>query len=44
MTFDNGYKALIAWDSAYADEIPFEFSFFDNNGGIVKDVICIWFS
>ena len=41
MTFDNGYKALIAWDSAYGagDEIPFEFSFFDNNGGIVKDVI-----
>ncbi|PTL87169.1 peptidase [Candidatus Nitrosopelagicus brevis] len=41
MPFDNGYKALIAWDSAYGagDEIPFEFSFFDNNGGIVKDVI-----
>ncbi|MDC0159438.1 peptidase, partial [Candidatus Nitrosopelagicus sp.] len=41
MSFDNGYKALIAWDSAYGagDEIPFEFSFFDNNGGIVKDVI-----
>ena len=41
MTFDNGYKALIAWDSAYGagDEIPIEFSFFDNNGGIVLDVI-----
>ena len=41
MPFDNGYKALIAWDSSYGagDEIPFEFSFFDNNGGIVKDVI-----
>ena len=34
-------RALIAWDSAYGagDEIPFEFSFFDNNGALVKDVI-----
>jgi len=41
MSFDNGYKAIIAWDSKYGigDEIPFEFSFFDNNGGLVKDVI-----
>ena len=41
MTFDNGYKAIIAWDSKYGagDEIPFEFSFFDNNNGLVKDVI-----
>ena len=41
MSFDNGYKAIIAWDSKYGagDEIPFEFSFFDNNNGLVKDVI-----
>ena len=41
ISFDNGYKAIIAWDSKYGvgDEIPFEFSFFDNNGGLVKDVI-----
>jgi len=41
MSFDNGYTAIIAWDSKYGigDEIPFEFSFFDNNGGLVKDVI-----
>ena len=41
MTFDNGYTALVAWDSIYGagDEIPFEFSFFDNNGALVKDVI-----
>ena len=41
MSFDNGYRAIISWDSKYGvgDEIPFEFSFFDNNGGLVKDVI-----
>ena len=41
MSFDNGYKAIIAWDSKYGagDEIPFEFSFFDNNNGLVKDVL-----
>ena len=41
ITFDNGYTALVAWDSMYGagDEIPFEFSFFDNNGALVKDVI-----
>ena len=41
VSFDNGYKAIIAWDAKYGigDEIPFEFSFFDNNGSLVKDVI-----
>jgi len=41
VSFDNGYRAIISWDTKYGigDEIPFEFSFFDNNGGLVKDVI-----
>jgi len=41
VSFDNGYRAIISWDAQYGigDEIPFEFSFFDNNGGLVKDVI-----
>jgi len=41
VSFDNGYRAIISWDAKYGigDEIPFEFSFFDNNGGLVKDVI-----
>ena len=41
VSFDNGYYAIISWDSKYGvgDTIPFEFSFFDANGNIVKDVI-----
>ena len=41
MSFDNGYKAIISWESKYGigDEIPFEFSFFDANENLVKDVI-----
>ena len=41
VSFDNGYRAIISWDTKYGigDEIPFEFSFFDNNGSLVKDVI-----
>ena len=41
ISFDNGYRAVISWDARYGvgDEIPFEFSFFDANGGLVKDVI-----
>jgi hypothetical protein len=41
MSFDNGYSAVISWESKYGvgDEIPFEFSFFDANGNLVKDVI-----
>jgi len=41
VSFANGYRAIIAWDAKYGigDEIPFEFSFFDNNGGLVRDVI-----
>jgi len=41
ISFENGYRAIISWDAKYGigDEIPFEFSFFDNNGGLVKDVI-----
>ena len=41
VSFENGYRAIISWDAKYGigDEIPFEFSFFDNNGGLVKDVI-----
>jgi hypothetical protein len=41
MSFDNGYSAVISWESKYGvgDEIPFEFSFFDADGNLVKDVI-----
>ena len=41
ISFDNGYKAIISWESKYGvgDEIPFEFSFFDANENLVKDVI-----
>ena len=41
VSFDNGYRAVISWDTKYGvgDEIPFEFSFFDANGALVKDVI-----
>ena len=41
VSFDNGYRAVISWDTKYGvgDEIPFEFSFFNANGALVKDVI-----
>ena len=34
-------EAVISWESKYGvgDEIPFEFSFFDANDNLVKDVI-----
>jgi len=39
--FDNGYRAVVSWDIKYGagSEIPFEFSFFDSNGNLVKDIL-----
>jgi len=41
VTFENGYTAFIAWDTKYGagQEIPFEFSFFNADGELVKDAI-----
>ena len=39
--FENGYTAFVAWETKYGagQEIPFEFSFFNANGELVKDTI-----
>ena len=41
VTFENGYTAFVAWETKYGagQEIPFEFSFFNANGELVKDTI-----
>ena len=41
VTFENGYTAFIAWETKYGagQEIPFEFSFFNADGELVKDAI-----
>ena len=41
VTFENGYTAFVAWETKYGagQEIPFEFSFFNTNGELVKDTI-----
>jgi len=38
--FDSGATATISWDSSYGtgDKIPFEISFFDVNGKLLKDI------
>jgi len=39
-TFENGYKANVAWKQVYGagGEIPFEITFFDSEGNLVKDI------
>ena len=41
VTFENGYTAFVAWETKYGagQEIPFEFSFFNADGELVKDTI-----
>ena len=41
LSYENGYKAKISWDSKYgADEsIPFTFSFYDNNGNPLREIL-----
>lgn len=40
LSYENGYKAKISWDSKYGvnEQIPFTFSFYDNNGNPLKEV------
>ena len=39
-TFENGYKANVVWKQVYGagSEIPFEITFFDPEGNLVKDI------
>ena len=39
-TFENGYKANVAWKRTYGagSDIPFQITFFDDNGELLKDV------
>ena len=39
--FNNGYSTVISWDVQYGagDEIPFEFTFFDADGNLARDMI-----
>lgn len=39
--YENGYKAKISWDSKYSasEKIPFTFSFYDNNGNPLKEIL-----
>ena len=40
ITFENGYKASVAWKRTYGagTDIPFEITFFDASGELVKDI------
>jgi hypothetical protein len=40
VTFENGYKATVAWKRTYGAgaDVPFEITFFDANGELVKDI------
>jgi hypothetical protein len=40
ITFENGYKANVAWKRTYGagNNIPFELTFFDDNGELLKDI------
>ena len=40
VTFENGYKATVAWKRTYGagTDVPFEITFFDANGELVKDI------
>ena len=47
VTFENGYKANVTWKRTYGagDDIPFQFTFFDDNGELAKDInyaIAVW--
>ncbi len=39
-TFENGYKANVTWKRTYSagNDIPFQITFFDDNGELLKDV------
>jgi hypothetical protein len=39
-TFENGYKANVAWKRTYGagSDIPFQITFFDDNGELLKDI------
>jgi len=39
-TFENGYKANVAWKRTYGagSDIPFRITFFDDNGELLKDI------
>ena len=39
-TFENGYKATVAWKRTYGagTDVPFEITFFDADGELVKDI------
>ena len=39
-TFENGYKANVAWKRTYGagNDIPFQITFFDDNGELFKDI------
>jgi len=39
-TFENGYKANVAWKRTYGagNDIPFQITFFDDNGELLKDI------
>jgi len=39
-TFENGYKANVAWKRTYGagSNIPFQITFFDDNGELLKDI------
>jgi len=39
-TFENGYKANVAWKRTYGagSDIPFQITFFDDNGELSKDI------
>jgi len=40
ISFENGYKANVTWKRTYGagDDIPFQFTFFDGKGELVKDI------
>jgi len=40
VTFENGYKATVAWKRTYGagTDVPFKITFFDANGELVKDI------
>ena len=38
--FENGYSAIVTWEKIYGagDDIPFQITFFDENGELLKDI------
>ncbi len=41
LSYENGYKAKISWDSKYgaSEKIPFTFSFYDKNGNPIREIL-----